>query len=783
MIGKSLAGLRIASYARYSSDAQNPRSVADQLAMLRAYAASAGGKVDPALVFSDAAESGRALKGRAGLEKLRSAVREKRVDIVLVEDVSRLSRDLADSTLMFREFAAYGTTIIGCADGTDSSGSQGVLSFGLRALLASHSSSELSARTMRGMRARAAAGQSTGGRTYGYRTEPVVENGRAVAHAIVIEDAEARIVQRIFVEFVAGATYAEIAHGLNDDGVPPPRASKQRPGWCADSLKPILRRTAYKGQRAWGATTWRPNHDPALKSRRLPQDAAPDALITAACPAIVDEATWDAAQRRVDEIREVYNPGGKSKGGRPQKLMFSGLLYCTCGSKMTLNGSKPQYSCLEAKKRGTCDNRVSVHEEEVRDRLLYAISLRLCAPDLIDYARNRIEQRLAELRGEETSTEPQRREIAELDGQIGKLLDALAKLPESEALLQRLSDLEGRRKQLRGAVEAAEARSKRIQSTVDVEAILRRTLQVGALVAERDDPRVRQALRDLIPEGIRLVPWAEGRVHAYANLYPLQSALAAVRPRGKNGEKPVSQAPAMLIRQRRPRGSEGGVLDQEHGERQHLSLRDVDAVRAGVEIEVTAAEEPAKRLAAQMDVGREKLIEREDAVGDLLERRQREGPTRAARRGSDSLAIDLRLSFEVAQREPHAVGVIAVCDERNEVPDALLGSCEPRATLGYLGVRRLAPLAKPLREAFACVLDGRGCDEQLAKRIEDARSRDLLADRERVAARAALRAIGAAVVPALDGPLKVHGAAARTATKQPGQQEVRRASTRVALAA
>ena len=83
----------VAIYARYSTDRQDARSIDDQVRRCRAFAEARDLAV--AGVFKDAAESGAHLE-RADLQRLLTETRSPRCrfQTVLVDDLSRLSRDL-----------------------------------------------------------------------------------------------------------------------------------------------------------------------------------------------------------------------------------------------------------------------------------------------------------------------------------------------------------------------------------------------------------------------------------------------------------------------------------------------------------------------------------------------------------------------------------------------------------------------------------------------------------------------------------------------------------------
>ena len=81
-------------YARFSTDLQNERSVEDQVALCRTYAAQHD--LDVIRVYDDRARSGASLLGRDGLLDLLNGARARSFGVVIVEALDRLSRDMED---------------------------------------------------------------------------------------------------------------------------------------------------------------------------------------------------------------------------------------------------------------------------------------------------------------------------------------------------------------------------------------------------------------------------------------------------------------------------------------------------------------------------------------------------------------------------------------------------------------------------------------------------------------------------------------------------------------
>src|SRR5690606_8400996 len=118
---------------RFSSDRQKETSIDDQVRRCREYIAQAGGDPDHALVFPDYAISGASLD-RPGFESLMAAVESQRVDVIVTEDISRISRDFADSAHVFKRLQYVQVPLIGIADGINTSTRDAKLSFTLKSL-------------------------------------------------------------------------------------------------------------------------------------------------------------------------------------------------------------------------------------------------------------------------------------------------------------------------------------------------------------------------------------------------------------------------------------------------------------------------------------------------------------------------------------------------------------------------------------------------------------------------------------------------------------------------
>jgi site-specific DNA recombinase len=173
-----------------------------------------------------------------------SDAREERFDVVLAEDIDRLSRDEIESAAALRRRLEFlGIELHTCADGQVSK-----LHAGLKGLMSSLYLENLALHVRRGQSGNIRRGLSGGGVTYGY----AVVKGEPGKRVIVEE--EAAIVRRIFDEYVAGRRPREIAMALNADGVAPPRGRD----WTGSTLNGNAKRSSglltnqiYAGRLVW----------------------------------------------------------------------------------------------------------------------------------------------------------------------------------------------------------------------------------------------------------------------------------------------------------------------------------------------------------------------------------------------------------------------------------------------------------------------------------------------------------------------------------------------------
>lgn len=356
--------MRAAIYSRFSTDKQTESSIADQLRVCRERAEKEGWRV--VATFEDQGISGAALGNRPGVQEMMTAGLARQFDVLLVMELSRLSRSQADLPKTIDRLAAKGVRVIGVQDGYDSARKGHKLQAGLSGIIGEAFREMVSDKTFAALETRAKGGRPTGGRAYGYTSQNEVV------------EPEAAIVREVFSRYAAGESQRALAADLNRRGVFSPRG---RP-WMVSALHAILHNERYIGKLIWNKTAWRKDPD---TGRRLPvdRDRAEWIVTDREDLRIVPDTTWNQVRSR--DTPAVYG----SHQARP-RYALSGLLVCgDCGAPMTLCGGAKsksigaqRYICNTYRNHGSvegigCTNSVGVSRAVAEELLIEPIKEKL----------------------------------------------------------------------------------------------------------------------------------------------------------------------------------------------------------------------------------------------------------------------------------------------------------------------------------------------------------------------------------------------------------------------
>lgn len=207
---------RIAIYARYSSDLQKPTSIEDQVRICREFAEREGWEIGP--IYTDYGMSGTFLRNRDGIKNMMRDAADGGFQIVVSEALDRLSRDQEDIAGFYKRMQFVRIKIV-----TLSEGEVTPLHVGMKGTMNALFIADLAAKVRRGQRGRVENGRIGGGNGYGYDVvKRFDDKGEPVRGERTVNEGHAKIIRRIFAEYVAGKSPKAIAAQLNAEGVPGP---------------------------------------------------------------------------------------------------------------------------------------------------------------------------------------------------------------------------------------------------------------------------------------------------------------------------------------------------------------------------------------------------------------------------------------------------------------------------------------------------------------------------------------------------------------------------------
>ena len=361
---------------------------------------------------------------RPGFEAMMEAVREKRINCIIVKDLSRIGRDYIESGKYIQKiFPILGIRFIAINDGYDSADTDNqvndfVLPF--KNLINDSYCRDISIKSRTNLDVKRRNGEFVNNfAVYGYMRSPEDK------HKLIVDEEAAETVRSIFNWKQEGDNAQQIADRLNAAGVLSPLEYKKKCGqkyrtsfktktvaeWSAVAILRILKNPVYTGVLEQGKTTT-PNYK--VKIRKV-KDESEWAVVENAHEAIIPQAQFDVVQEvlGMDTCRAV---------GEDEIYPFSGLIYCAdCKSPMlhratTAGGKKYHYYVCSGNKHDKtsctshnikCDLVESVVLTTVQAHIETAIDIEnaLQKMDALDWDKREIRRINAQISALETDVE------------------------------------------------------------------------------------------------------------------------------------------------------------------------------------------------------------------------------------------------------------------------------------------------------------------------------------------------------------------------------------------
>lgn len=463
--------MRVAIYARYSSENQSEKSIDDQVRVCQRYIENNNLIFNEKHIYSDQAISGSVIN-RPGLSALEKAIENKEIDAVAVDDLSRLSRSNHQMLTLVNKFNFHQIQIISVSDGIVTDDDNSKLGIHIRGLINELYLDDLRKKTMRGLEGQRLRGYTTGESVYGYKSVPVGElklNKRGqpkyegMVHKIVEE--EAFVVRRIYSEFIEGKSIHGIVQGLNQDQIPTKK--NQSGGWANSTLSRILKNEKYAGHWNWRKT--KNVKDPMTgKSKKVDRPEKEQMICFKEELIIIDKNTWEKAKQRWLDLKGAWpmrTPTQKATSTQKSYVhsnpthLFAGQLQCKCcgGAIVQVCGKSGGYYGCHNAKRKTCTNKLTIPRTRLEELLLENLKQNLLTAENLKYVYDNVEKEIAKTLSEVPEELKQKRhQHDKIQAELQNLLNFIKAGNFSKVVSDALTDAESRSDRLKYDMQALE---------------------------------------------------------------------------------------------------------------------------------------------------------------------------------------------------------------------------------------------------------------------------------------------------------------------------------------
>ena len=409
--------LRVAAYCRVSTDSEEQAtSYETQVEHYTSYI-----KKNPewefAGIFSDDGISGTYTKKREGFNKMIDECMDGKIDMIITKSISRFARNTLDCLKFIRQLKEKNIPVFFEKENINTMDAKGEVLLTIMASLAQQESQSLSQNVRLSI---------NHNRFLGFTKD---EDG----HLIVKPD-EAKVVKRIYREYLEGASLQQIAKGLETDGILTGAGKKK---WRPETLHKILRNEKYIGDALLQKTY---TVDFLNKKRVQNKGIVPQYYVENSHEAIIPRDIFMRVQEEMVRRANLHSGEKRKKRVYSSKYALSSIVCCSkCGDiyrRIAWNNRGKRSTVWRCCTRvdfgpGKCDA-PTISEAELQDAAVKAINKALSGrEDMMKGLQENIEKILSE--GSDTA-------VQEIDSRLLELQKELLKKANARQNYDALAD-------------------------------------------------------------------------------------------------------------------------------------------------------------------------------------------------------------------------------------------------------------------------------------------------------------------------------------------------------
>ena len=290
---------RVAAYCRVSTEFEEQESSYEM--QVEHYTSYIMSNPDWELVevYADDGISATNTAKRESFNRMIQDCRDGKIDMILTKSISRFSRNTVDCLKFTRELKGMNIAVYFEKENINTLDAKGEVLMTIMAALAQQESESLSANVRLGIQFRNQAGkvQVNHNRFLGYTKD---EEGK-----LIIVPEEAKIVRRIYAEYMDGASFLQIKRGLEADGILNGAGNAK---WYESNIKQILTNEKYIGD-ALLQKTYTVN---TLEKKRVANNGlAPKYYVEGSHEAIIERDVFLRVQAEIVRRANILTEGKK----------------------------------------------------------------------------------------------------------------------------------------------------------------------------------------------------------------------------------------------------------------------------------------------------------------------------------------------------------------------------------------------------------------------------------------------------------------------------------------
>ncbi len=310
--------LRVAAYCRVSTDSdEQAGSYEMQVSHYTDYI-SRNPDWELAGIYADDGISGTNTKKREHFNEMIDACMAGKIDRVITKSISRFARNTLDCLKYVRQLREKNIAIIFEKENINTLEASGELLLTIMASLAQQESQSLSQNVKLGLQFRYQEGkvQVNHNHFLGYTKD---EDGK-----LIIDEDEAKVIRRIYREYLEGFSFRDIKEGLEKDGI---KTGGKKAKWHISTVKGILCNEKYMGDALLQKTI---TTDFIEKTRIKNDGSVPQYYVKDSQPAIIPKDIFTQVQEEMIRRANMFS-GQEDKKRRVYSSKYALSSICTCG--------------------------------------------------------------------------------------------------------------------------------------------------------------------------------------------------------------------------------------------------------------------------------------------------------------------------------------------------------------------------------------------------------------------------------------------------------------------